>query len=180
MAQQSNMMNPIASMMGGDVLKQQYELEQNKRYADIMMQQALMEQPQGQMVSGHYVPPSPIQGLSQLLKAYIGRRSSDLIPEKQAALSDAQNQRMMNMFGMGGGVEPAKARDLALQGGAVQGDVGPTNTNATRMNGVAQGTGSAYPLINNDPKLSYLTFAMGGPQAYAKALVEQQAPSSAK
>jgi len=177
MAQPANMMNPMASLMGGDVLKQQYELEQNKRFADIMMQQALMEQPQGQMVSGHYVPPSPVQGLAQLLKAYVGRRSSDLIPEKQAAIADAQNQKVMSMFGLGGAAAPAQARDLALSGGAVQGDVGPTNTNAARMNNVAQGTGAAYPLIGNDPRLSYLTFAMGGPQAYAKALVDQQAPS---
>jgi hypothetical protein len=100
MAQQANMMNPMTAMMGGDYLKQQYELEQNKRFADIMMQQALMEQPQGQMVSGHYVPPSPVQGLAQLLKAYVGRRSSDMIPEKQAKLATAQDEQLQRMVGL--------------------------------------------------------------------------------
>ena len=123
-------MNPMSAMMGGDVTRQQYELAQNQRYADILMQQALQEQPQGQMVSGHYVPPSPIQGIAQLLKAYIGRRASDMIPEQQSKLSSAQMQQVQNMFGVGGGTTEPQARDMALAGGAMQGDVGPTNTNA--------------------------------------------------
>ena len=93
-------MNPIAAMMGPDVAKQQYELQQNQRYADILMQQALQEQPQGQMVSGHYVPPSPVQGLAQLLKAYVSRRASDLIPEQQQKLASAQDQQLQRMVGL--------------------------------------------------------------------------------
>ena len=42
-------MNPMSAMMGPDVTRQQYELAQNQRYADILMQQALQEQPQGQV-----------------------------------------------------------------------------------------------------------------------------------
>lgn len=172
------MMNPMSALMGADVTRQQYELEQNKRYADILMQQALMDQPQGQMVSGHYVPPSPVQGLGQLLKAYIARKSSDLIPEQQAKLATAQDEQLQRMVGMGGATAAPQARDMALAGGAMQGDVGPTNTNAARMNAAQTGTGSAVPLIGNDPRLTYTTLRFGGPQAYAKALIEQQAPSS--
>ena len=169
--------SPMMAMMGPDVARQQYELAQNQRYADILMQQALMEQPQGQMVSGHYVPPSPIQGLGQLLKAYVARRSSDLIPEKQAQLASAQNAQIQNMFGLGGGVAPAQARDMALAGGAMQGDVGPTNTNAARMTGVQSGTAPAMPIpAGMDARTAMMQY-MINPQAYATALSTHSTPT---
>lgn len=169
-------MNPMMAMMGPDIAKQQYDLAQNQRYADILMQQALMEQPQGQMVSGHYVPPSPIQGLGQLLKAYVARRSSDLIPEKQAQLANAQMQQTQRMFGIGG-AEPSQAANMALTGGAMQGDVGPTNTNAARMQGVQTGTGSAMPIpAGMDARTAMMQY-MINPQAYATALATHSAPT---
>ena len=169
--------SPMMAMMGPDVARQQYELAQNQRYADILMQQALMEQPQGQMVSGHYVPPSPIQGLGQLLKAYVARKSSDLIPEKQAQLAAAQNAQIQNMFGVGGGTTAPQARDLALTGGAMQGDVGPTNTNAARMNNVQAGTGSAMPIpAGMDARTAMMQY-MINPQAYATALSTHSTPT---
>lgn len=170
-------MNPMQAMLGPDITRQQYELAQNQRYADILMQQALMEQPQGQMVSGHYVPPSPIQGLGQLLKAYVARKSSDMIPERQSQLAAAQNQQIQNMFGLGGGTTAPQARDMALTGGAMQGDVGPTNTNAARMTGVQTGTGSAMPIpAGMDARTAMMQY-MINPQAYATALATHSAPS---
>ena len=177
MAQPANMMNPIASMMGPDVTRQQYELQQNQRYADILMQQALQEQPQGQMVSGHYVPPSPVQGLAQLLKAYVGRRASDLVPEKQANLAAAQQQQVQSMFGLGGGATPTQARDMSLAGGAMQGDVGPTNTNAMRMQGVQTGQGSAMPIPAGMDRRTAMMQYMINPQAYATALGTHSSPT---
>ena len=170
-------MNPMQAMMGPDVTRQQYELAQNQRYADILMQQALQEQPQGQMVSGHYVAPSPVQGLAQLLKAYVGRRASDMIPEQQSKLASAQNQQIQNMFGVGGGTTAPQARDMALTGGAMQGDVGPTNTNATRMTGVQSGTGAAMPIpAGMDARTAMMQY-MINPQAYATALGTHSAPA---
>lgn len=170
-------MNPMAAMLGPDVTRQQYELAQNQRYADILMQQALQEQPQGQMVSGHYVPPSPIQGLGQLLKAYIARKSSDMIPERQSQLAAAQNQQIQNMFGVGGGTTAPQARDMALAGGAMQGDVGPTNTNAARMTGVQSGTAPAMPIpAGMDARTAMMQY-MINPQAYATALSTHSTPT---
>ena len=170
-------MNPMAAMMGPDVTRQQYELQQNQRYADILMQQALQEQPQGQMVSGHYVPPSPVQGLAQLLKAYVGRRASDLVPEKQANLAAAQQQQIQSMFGLGGGATPTQARDMSLAGGAMQGDVGPTNTNAMRMQGVQTGQGSAMPIPAGMDRRTAMMQYMINPQAYATALGAHSSPT---
>jgi len=170
-------MNPMQSMMGPDVTRQQYELAQNQRYADILMQQALQEQPQGQMVSGHYVAPSPVQGLAQLLKAYVGRRASDLIPEQQSKLATAQQQQIQNMFGVGGGTTAPQARDMALAGGAMQGDVGPTNTNAARMTGVQTGTAPAMPIpAGMDARTAMMQY-MINPQAYATALATHSSPT---
>ena len=170
-------MNPMQAMMGPDVTRQQYELAQNQRYADILMQQALQDQPQGQMVSGHYVPPSPVQGLAQLLKAYVGRRASDMIPERQSQLAAAQNQQIQNMFGVGGGTTAPQARDMSLTGGAMQGDVGPTNTNAARMTGVQTGTGAAMPIpAGMDARTAMMQY-MINPQAYATALATHSSPT---
>lgn len=172
----AQLMNPLASMLGPDATQQQYQIQQNQRYADLMMQQA-MEQPQGQMVSGHYVPPSPVQGIANLLKAYVGRKTSDEIPQKQVELSNLQNAQIARMFGMGGEVPAAQASQMALGGGALQGDVGPTAGNAARMQGVQTGTGSSMPLIGGDRQASMLAFQLGGPQAYGKALAEQAMPT---
>jgi hypothetical protein len=129
------------------------------------------------MVSGHYVAPSPVQGLAQLLKAYVGRRASDLIPEQQSKLATAQQQQIKNMFGVGGGTTASQARDMALAGGAMQGDVGPTNTNAARMTGVQTGTGSAMPIpAGMDATTAMIQYSIN-PQAYATALATHSAPT---
>jgi len=100
----TNVQNPMmAAILGPEAAQSQYQLAQNQRYADILMQQALQEQPQGQMVSGHYVPASPVQGLAQLLKAYVGRSVADKIPAQQAAAGQAQMQQIQNMFAPAGG-----------------------------------------------------------------------------
>lgn len=174
----TNVQSPLMSaILGPEAAQSQYQIAQNQRYADILMQQALMEQPQGQMVSGHYVPPSPIQGLGQLLKAYVARRSSDLIPEQQSKLAAAQNQQIQNMFGVGGGTTPEQARDMALAGGAMQGDVGPTNTNAARMTGVQTGTAPAMPIPAGMDRRTAMMQYMINPQAYATALSTHSTPT---
>ena len=102
----TNVQNPImAAILGPEAAQSQYQLAQNQRYADIMMQQALQEQPQGQMVSGHYVPASPVQGIAQLLKAYVGRSVADKIPAQQAAAGQAQVEQIQKMFSPSGGGE---------------------------------------------------------------------------
>ena len=172
----AQMMNPMASILGPDATQQQYQIQQNQRYADMLMQQA-MEQPQGQMVSGHYVAPSPVQGLANMLKAYVGRKTADEIPKQQVELSNAQNAQIAKLFGMGGEVAPQQAAGMALGGGAMQGDVGPTMGNADRMQGVQTGTGSAMPLIGGNRQASMLAFQLGGAPAYAKALLDQAMPT---
>jgi hypothetical protein len=173
----AQMINPVNSLLGPDVTQQQYQLQQNQRYADMLMQQAMQEPAQGQMVSGHYVPPSPVQGLAQLLKAYVGRKASDMIPEQQTQLANAQNAQIQKMFGLGGEVAPAQASGMALGGGALQGDVGPTTGNASRMQGVQNGTVSAMPIPSGMDNRAAMLQYMIDPKAYATALGSHSTPT---
>lgn len=121
----------MSALLGPEAAQSQYQLAQNQRYADILMQQALMDQPSGQMVSGHYVPASPVQGLGQLLKAYVSRNVSDKIPAQQAAAGQAQVEQIQRMFapsGDGTGAGGAGGTGGAMGGGQLSSLVPPGMT----------------------------------------------------
>lgn len=50
--------------------------KRRERLAQMLQAQAL-NSPQGQMVSGHYVAPSPVQGIAQMAQAWAGGRAED-------------------------------------------------------------------------------------------------------
>lgn len=70
---------------------EQAKIQQHLALAQILQQRG-MEQPQGQVVSGHYVPTSITQNLAQLANAYMGRRQQDQALSESRALS----QRAIN------------------------------------------------------------------------------------
>jgi len=59
-------------------------LERQKKIADLLMQKG-QEQPQGQMVSGHYVAPSWAQQINPLVNSYVG---SNLASQNEAKTAD--------------------------------------------------------------------------------------------
>jgi len=67
------------------MLQQQQILRQQKM-AEMLMQQG-MQQPQGQMVSGHYVAPSITQNLAGLANMYFGQRGIDKANQAQVDLA---------------------------------------------------------------------------------------------
>jgi hypothetical protein len=69
MAQQ--MLN-LAGGLPPEILQQQQQLNRQQQMAQLLMQQG-MTQPQGQMVSGHYVRPSIFQQLVPLAQLYAGK-----------------------------------------------------------------------------------------------------------
>jgi hypothetical protein len=69
-------------------------LERQKKLADLLQSRAL-EQPQGQMVSGHYVAPSIIQQLAPLANAYMGRQAGENYESEASKL--AQRLRQQNV-----------------------------------------------------------------------------------
>ena len=67
------------------MLQQQQILRQQKM-AEMLMQQG-MQQPQGQMISGHYVKPSIFQNLAGLANTYVGQRGIEKAEQAQIDLA---------------------------------------------------------------------------------------------
>lgn len=176
--QMFNPMNPMqAALLGPDILQKQFQMEQNRRYADLLQAQS-MEPMQGQMVDGHYIAPSPVQGLANMLRSYVSRKTMDDLPKQMSELANAQNSQIDNMFGVGGGNVPqTDASRMALAGGAQTGSFGPTVDNANRMNNVQNGTGSAYPIpAGMDGRLAATLYKID-PRKYAEALATHSTPT---
>lgn len=117
-------------------------IERGRRYAELLRDQS-QQQPQGQMVSGHFVAPSWTQGLAQVLKAYQGGKGMREADARQKALAEAVRGRQTEEMGqfaklMGGA--PAQATGQTYQTGANEmGDEAAT---------VPQYSGAQKPDIN--------------------------------
>jgi len=165
-----NMMaNPLAAALWGpDVMQKQYQVQQNQRIADMLMAQS--QQPlQGQMVSGHYVGASPLQGVANLANALIARKTMDNIPSQQYDIANMQNQQMQQGFGLGGGQGGQQGGQAAQMGGG--------RTNPSGGQG-GFGGGNQYPLLpGRSAQQSYQTaMAVGFPE-YMKMVAQQGAPT---
>jgi hypothetical protein len=75
----------IGTLTGDQVAQQQQILRQQKM-AEMLLQQG-MQQPQGQMVSGHYVAPSFTQNLAGLANMYVGQRGIEKADKAQQDLA---------------------------------------------------------------------------------------------
>ena len=64
------------------------DLSRQKKIAELLMSQGL-DQPQGQMISGHYVAPSWSQQLNPLFKAILGTESAKSADKKELELAAA-------------------------------------------------------------------------------------------
>lgn len=73
-------------------------IERGRRYAELLRDQS-QQQPQGQMVSGHYVAPSWTQGLANVLKAYQGGKGMREADARQKALAEAVRGRQTEELG---------------------------------------------------------------------------------
>ena len=77
----------IGTLTPEQMLQQQQILRQQKM-AEMLMQKG-MEQPQGQMISGHYVAPSIFQNLAGLANTYVGQRGIEKGDQAQIDLAKA-------------------------------------------------------------------------------------------
>jgi hypothetical protein len=78
-------MADIGTLNPEQMLQQQQILRQQKM-AEMLMQQG-MQQPQGQMISGHYVAPSIFQNLAGLANTYVGQRGIEKADQAQIDLA---------------------------------------------------------------------------------------------
>lgn len=150
--------NPFgAAVLGPDVLQKQADLQKNQYIAQMLMQQGA-ETPQGQMISGHYVAPSPLQGLTNALKSYMGYQALSDLPKQQAELMDAQRGQVAQQFGLGA---PGAGLGAALAGSQPQ------------PQAQAQPQSSMPLLPGRSPQESMAVYMGVGPQAYFKMIGEQ-------
>jgi len=80
-------MADIGTLTPEQMLQQQQILRQQKM-AEMLMQQG-MQQPQGQMISGHYVKPSIFQNLAGLANTYVGQKGIEKAEQAQLDLAKA-------------------------------------------------------------------------------------------
>ena len=78
--------------LSADQAAQQQQILRQQRMAEMLLQQG-MQQPQGQMVSGHYVAPSLFQNLAGLANVYMGQRGIEKADKAQIDLANRLRQQ---------------------------------------------------------------------------------------
>jgi hypothetical protein len=118
---------------------QQQAIDRQRAIATAL-QQASMQAPEGQMVSGHYVAPSATQYLARLAQGLIGKNQQSDLDQKSRDMATMQGNVMRNQFGVGDQSAPQTstpnvpaAVQEGLSQGAQAGSVGPTNDNLARV-----------------------------------------------
>ena len=76
----------------GDQVAQQQQILRQQKMAEMLMQSGF-QQPQGQMVSGHYVAPSLTQNLANLANIYMGQRGIEKADKAQQDLATRLRQQ---------------------------------------------------------------------------------------
>lgn len=91
-------MKPASTQfMPGEWEAQQQDIQDQRRYADLLRQQSMEAAPQGNMVSGIYVAPSWTQSLSHALKGWQARQANDQATEQEKRLG-LQMQQDLNSW----------------------------------------------------------------------------------
>lgn len=165
--------NPFAAtQIGPEAAAQQYKMAYRQRLADMLTQQG-MQEPQGQMVSGHYVAPSPLQYLSGLANTGLGAKYASDMPQQQSEYNQMLSDQLRKTAGQMTGQAPMtnpQANASALANGG-----GPTNANA-QMAGQYQ-SGAAAPLAGIDQSVVENIMQYGGPQQIAEFIRQVNNPT---
>lgn len=95
------------AFLNNDYDTEQQQILRNRKYAEILQQQAMTPDNPNQVVDGRVVRYSPMQGLAKLLQGYSSGRANQIADEQQSALGQRKQQDFM---------ETAKAYAQALRG----------------------------------------------------------------
>jgi hypothetical protein len=96
---------------------QQQQILRNQKMSEMLLQKG-MEQPQGQMISGHYVRPSIFQNLAGLANTYVGQQGIKEGEQAQVELAKAiraQHTDELNQFNQLLSKNPMEAYSYAAQ-----------------------------------------------------------------
>lgn len=124
--------SPYLSDISNPVAAEAYDLERQKRIADLLTQKG-METPQGQIVGGRFVKPSWSQYANQMLSAYLGGAESRDVAKQQQELANKLRQAEMTdiqRFMEAGKSTPAQA-EFVPQGQTLRDDQGMLTMGAT-------------------------------------------------
>lgn len=83
--------NNVSLNSPADFTVAQQQIERQRKMAE-MLQQESMQQDQGQMVSGWYVPTSPTQHLAKLLQGYVSGKTTEAADQRQKDLVTQKQQ----------------------------------------------------------------------------------------
>ena len=76
----------MADYLNPEDVAMQSQIARQQKMADLLWQQGA-QSPQGQMVSGQYVKPSPLQYLSNMTNQYVGNKTSEAATQAQLDLA---------------------------------------------------------------------------------------------
>lgn len=161
--------NPLQATQMVGVDPQALELQRKRQLANLLTQQALTQQPQGQMVSGHYVAPSWTQNLANLANLYVGQSMQKEADVEQQQLAEALRKQTAE-----GMMEYNKLRygqqgtpDVVPQGQTLRDDQGNLTYGAQQGIAPVQANPRAafeYAMSHKSPYLQQMAMEMLKPQ----------------
>lgn len=77
-----------------DLESEHRKIDRSRKMAEMLQQQAMQPGQQGQMVSGHYVAPSPISSLAKILEGYAAHKGMEAADKQDADLGQKSNQML--------------------------------------------------------------------------------------
>ena len=107
-------------------------LERQRKMAELLLAQGLKGQPEGQMISGYYVPPAWSQRLSPVLDRLMGQQQLKDVDEKTAKLAEALRKQEVADIERFTNLQrgtPAVAEQYTEMAGPFGEGVGSNNTN---------------------------------------------------
>ena len=121
----------MADYLNPEDIAAQSAIARQQKLADMLWQQGA-QQPQGQVVSGQYVKPSPLQYLSNMANQYVGNKTSEAATQAQLDLAqkirEAKNTKEQAITNLITGT-PA----IPAQAGGIQGPNGMTTQTTPDM-----------------------------------------------
>jgi hypothetical protein len=161
--------NPMGTLPP-ELYEEQQALNRQQRMAQALLQQG-MQQPQGQMVSGRYVPTSFFQNIAPLVQSYVGTKLAEK-GDKQAIelakkLREGQGEAVANYIGQLQGRPAIPERVTEMAGPYGQG-VGESGANIP----MPTATIPARPAIQANPLLANMNVLQ---DPYAPDFLKQQA-----
>jgi flagellar hook-associated protein FlgK len=162
------MQTDIGTLTPEQMLQQQQILRQQKM-AEMLMQKG-MEQPQGQMISGHYVRPSIFQNLAGLANTYVGQRGIEKAEQAQIDLANrlrADEASAMADFMKEKQGAPAVVQNTELAG-PYAGNIPMPVAQKEITPAIAPNPQSAYANLYQNPKASAAQRNMAFTKIYAE------------